>query len=127
MFINANQLLFLFFCHFHEYGLKACKTYGIVTLNLDHTMSYQFFVSFKMNDTQLGCTCETFIDFENKTIKLKFSPKQKIDIFNLILPCNQDPEIIQKTYNLLYTELSKETFNVEYELTFERLAQLHSE
>lgn len=127
MFINANQVLFLFFCHFCDYGMKACKTHGVVTLNLNHTMSYQFLVSFNMNDTILYCSCESFIDLENKIISLTFSPKQKFDIFSLILPCHQDPQIIQKTYNSLYTKLLDETFNIKYELTFDQLSQLHME
>lgn len=126
MLVNANQLLFLFFCNFQDFGMKACKTHGVVPINVKESMNHQCFVSFVMNDTNLSCICDIIVNAEEQFIELRFSPKNKFDIFNLLLPCNQDPQVIQQTYNLLHTELSKQTFNVSYKLTFIELAELHA-
>lgn len=125
MIVNANQLLFLFFCNFENYGMKPCKTHGVVAIDVTKTMAHQFFISYKMNDTNLSCICDLSVDVEKKIMNVGFSPKNKFDIFNLILPGNQDPQVIQKTYNLLHVELSKDAFNIKYDLTFDQLAELH--
>ncbi len=127
MHIDANQILYLFFCRFKEYGMKSCKTYGIIAINILETMFYSFYVQFSMNETNLICACDASVDAKNRTLSITFSPRNKFDIYNLILPGNQDPSVIQKTHNLLHTELSKDTFNITYKLTFEELSQLHTE
>jgi len=126
MIINANQLLFLFFCNFQDLGMKPCKTHGVIPISVTNTMRHQFVVCFKMDDTDLTCICDMYIDAGDKKMSATFSPKNKFDVFNLILPCNQDPDVIQTTYDTLRNELSKDTFNVKYELTFDELAALHS-
>lgn len=127
MLINADQLLLLFYYRFREYGMELCKVHGIVPFDLKHTMNYKIFTSYEMNDTHLSCECNVVVNAIEQTIELTFSPKNKFDIHNLVLPCNQDPQVIQKTYNLLHTELSKETFNVSYKLTYSELHQLYAE
>jgi len=127
MHIDANQILYLFFCRFKDYGMKPCKTYGIVTINILESIFYSFYVQFSMNETNLTCICEASIDAKNKMITITFSPKNKFDIFNLILPGNQDPSVIQKTHAILHAELAKDAFNITYELTFNELSQLHTE
>jgi len=127
MHIDANQVLFLFQKRFNDYGMKECKTCGIVPLNLHETMNHSLFVKFTMNDSILTCKCLVTINIIKQYIQITFVPNNQFDIFNLILPCNQDPKIIQETYNLLQTKLSTDTFNVEYKLSFDDLAKLHSE
>ena len=125
MFINAEILLFLFYCKYNEYGMKRCNVSGVMPINVTFSMIYSCYVQFELNDTVLSCICDITIDFENKNITIQFSPKNKFDIHTLILPGNQDPSIIQKTYNLLFTELQHETFNIKYNLTYNELYELH--
>jgi len=125
--VNANQILFLFFSKYKEYGMKSVKTNGIIVVDLDQTMHHSFYITHIMNDNKLTCLCEMMVEHTKRTVDIKFSPKNKFDIFNLILPCNQDPAIIQKTYNMLHQELSKSTFNCTYTLTYDQLAKLHTE
>ncbi len=127
MYINMNQVLYLFFCNFKEYGMKSCNTVGIIAIKIFESMLYSFCVQFLMNDSTLTCACDVNVDIEKRTISITFSPKNKFDIHNLILPGNQNPAILQKTYNLLYTELIKDTFNINYTLTFDELSALYME
>jgi len=125
--IDMNQILYLFFCKFKDYGMKLCRTFGIVTINITENMLYSFYIQFSMNDQPLSCKCDVHVDVAVKKLTIVLSPKNKFDVYNLILPGNQDPSVIQKTYKLLQTELSKSSFNIIYSLTFSELESLYME
>lgn len=123
--LNGNILLYLFSLYFDDINCTRLKTSGIISIDLKYKIDYTFWVQYQKNDTNLHCKCNVIVDPEIKAIQLEFEPKIELSPYTLMLPGDDDPDKLLKSYHNIGWELSN--INQKFQLTFENLFKLYND